>query len=316
MSFIFNLIKPCLFPINNILVMATKNFSKDFQPPKIGGVASLTEHIKAFFGTFPKIIISAVCWYYIFPLTKCINYEIDWILHIVLRDLAIMWFLGGAWDLILYWPKSPFYKSLMAVKFNKEYPSWDLFKFCIFWSNVSSFVGSIIQILYFHLLARNILPQTSELFTVNTFIWILTLNYWRISHFYFIHRFMHPWKTKYIPDFGKILYQLVHSLHHKSYNPTAWSGVSMHPVESFIYYTVSFIPISLGAHPIIMMIAIHDATLAAMWGHDGFGEPGSASYSHYLHHKLFDCNYGDNYFPLDWYFGSFCGEETLPNKDD
>ncbi len=28
-----------------------------------------------------------------------------------------------------------------------------------------------------------------------------------------------------------------HSLHHKSYNPGPWSGLSMHPVEHLLYYT-------------------------------------------------------------------------------
>jgi sterol desaturase/sphingolipid hydroxylase (fatty acid hydroxylase superfamily) len=34
----------------------------------------------------------------------------------------------------------------------------------------------------------------------------------------------------------------VHSLHHKSYNPTAFSGTNMHPVESTLYYSAALIP--------------------------------------------------------------------------
>ena len=37
-----------------------------------------------------------------------------------------------------------------------------------------------------------------------------------------------------VPDVGKFLYRKVHSLHHKSYNPTAFSGTSMHVVEATV----------------------------------------------------------------------------------
>ena len=39
------------------------------------------------------------------------------------------------------------------------------------------------------------------------------------------------------------LYRWVHSHHHKSYNPTAWSGISMTPVESTAYFSAALIPL-------------------------------------------------------------------------
>merc|ERR1712008_673317 len=76
-----------------------------------------------------------------------------------------------------------------------------------------------------------------------------TITHWRIPHFYAIHRFMHPWKIKGFPDVGKFVYRHVHSLHHKSYNPTAFSGTSMHPVEATLYYSAGVLPALLGFHP-------------------------------------------------------------------
>ena len=64
-------------------------------------------------------------------------------------------------------------------------------------------------------------------------------------------------------DFGKFLYRHVHSLHHKSYNPTAFSGTSMHPVEAFLYYTAAAIPCLWGGHPILAVTAIIDLGIAA-----------------------------------------------------
>ena len=82
---------------------------------------------------------------------------------------------------------------------------------------------------------------------------------WRVPHFHIIHRLMHPWRWNGIPgekffeqftnclshyclvsDIGKFLYRKVHALHHKSYNPTAFSGTNMHPIEATLYYTAAF----------------------------------------------------------------------------
>ena len=59
----------------------------------------------------------------------------------------------------------------------------------------------------------------------------------------------------------------MHSLHHKSYNPTAFSGTNMHPVEATLYYTAALIPVSLGLHPVqyfrpgMWCVDIHCATI-------------------------------------------------------
>ena len=97
----------------------------------------------------------------------------------------------------------------------------------------------------------------------------LTLS--RIPHFHAMHRAMHPWKTTSIPDLGKFLYRQVlndrsilqyflhiqvHALHHKSYNPTAFSGTNMHPIEATLYYSAALIPVALGLHPVSLMILV------------------------------------------------------------
>jgi hypothetical protein len=86
------------------------------------------------------------------------------------------------------------------------------------------------------------------------------------------------------------LYRHVHSLHHKSYNPTAFSGTSMHPVESTLYYSASLMVVPFGVHPAIVLGCIIDCAVGAWLGHDGFQWPGSGDYFHQLHHAHFDCN--------------------------
>ena len=112
----------------------------------------------------------------------------------------------------------------------------------------------------------------------------------------------------------------VHALHHKSYNPTAFSGTNMHPVEATLYYSAAFIPVALGLHPVSLQLllsfrtfrnqyensflsllsistdpqykvhalaVIIDCAMGAWLGHDGFQWPGSGDYFHMLHHKVF-----------------------------
>ena len=124
---------------------------------------------------------------------------------------------------------------------------------------------------------------------------------------------IHPWfnrKSKWKSvDIGQFLYNNVHSLHHKSYNPGPWSGLSMHPVEHLFYYSCVFFPaLFISQHPIHFMINKFHATISPAPGHDGYDSPiggGSGGYFHYLHHAHYECNYGTDMVPLDKLFGTF-----------
>ena len=123
-------------------------------------------------------------------------------------------------------------------------------------------------------------------------------------HFYFIHRAIH-WGP---------LYRWVHSVHHNSVNPSPWSSLSMHPVESTAYFGVMLWTLALPCNPFLVVYLFNAAGFGAVVGHIGFdrlevtednGQP-SHAYAHYLHHKHFEVNYCDNgFFPLDKWFGSW-----------
>jgi len=117
--------------------------------------------------------------------------------------------------------------------------------------------------------------------------------------------FMHPWNTTVLPDVGAFMYTWVHKLHHKSSNPTAFSGTNMHPIESTLYYSAAFIPVAFGAHPAIALGCIIDCGVGAWLGHDGFQWPGSGDYFHQLHHQHRECNFGAMHVPIDKWVGSF-----------
>ena len=203
---------------------------------------------------------------------------------------------------------------------NQKYPSMSQFKHDAFYTTLTSCWAACIEVLLCHMWAKGTLTMQHDLrdTPVRNIILALSITHLRIPHFHAMHRMMHPWKTSRIPDVGKFLYRHVHSLHHKSYNPTAFSGTSMHPVEGTLYYTAALIPVFLGLHPVFTVATIIDLALGAWLGHDGFQWPGSGDYFHLLHHKHFDGNYGVMHVPLDWLFGTFisCKEDLKKVWDD
>ena len=98
---------------------------------------------------------------------------------------------------------------------------------------------------------EDVVPHDEPFFASPRFggfaLWTLAMFYVRIGHFYVVHRAMHPWfhpKSRFRRlDAGRVLYKHVHAHHHKSHNPTAFSGISMTPVESVLYFTAALVPL-------------------------------------------------------------------------
>jgi sterol desaturase/sphingolipid hydroxylase (fatty acid hydroxylase superfamily) len=133
-------------------------------------------------------------------------------------------------------------------------------------------------------------------------------------HFFCIHRLIH-WPP---------LYRRVHRVHHNAVNPSPWSSLAMHPVEHALYFSTVFVHVIIPSNPIIALYQLHFAGFGAIPGHIGFDkiELGvgvaidSHAYTHYLHHKYFEVNYGDGLIPLDklfgtWHNGSAEGETRM-----
>lgn len=131
----------------------------------------------------------------------------------------------------------------------------------------------------------------------------LVIPAWRDLHFYCVHRLLH-WPP---------LYKRFHKLHHLNTNPNPWSGLAMHPVEHLLYFSCVALHIVVASHPVHILFNFVHAGLAPAPGHAGFdkilaGEKGAVdthAYTHYLHHKYFECNYADGVVPLDEWFGTF-----------
>jgi len=129
---------------------------------------------------------------------------------------------------------------------------------------------------------------------------------WSDTHFYFVHRALHevPW-----------LYRNVHKIHHESYNPDPWSGLSFHPVESIMYFSSLLIVYVLPVPYWASWIHALGLLLAPANGHQGHGhctELNSRSSlemligckHHYIHHAKFNYNYGSPTSFWDMLFGT------------
>ena len=123
-------------------------------------------------------------------------------------------------------------------------------------------------------------------------------------HFFCIHWAIHQ------PP----LYKWIHSIHHNSINPSPWSSMSMHPVEAFAFFAEMLWHLLIPSAPIAALFQLTSTAYGAIVGHIGFDKlevtegqaVDSHAYTHYLHHKYFEVNYGgDGLIPLDKWFGTW-----------
>lgn len=139
---------------------------------------------------------------------------------------------------------------------------------------------------------------------------------WQSVHFYFVHRMNH-WPP---------LYRHVHSVHHRNVNPGPWSGNSMHPVESAGYFSALLLLAVLPAHPVHFLFLTYWLLLGAASSHSGYeaiwvkdkSRLLIGAFFHQLHHRYYECNYGNSEMPWDKWFGTFhdgSAEATRTTRD-
>jgi lathosterol oxidase len=143
-------------------------------------------------------------------------------------------------------------------------------------------------------------------FTSNPVWFILLfpfLTIWQGTHFYFLHRILN-WPP---------IYRAVHSVHHRNVNTGPWSGLSMHPFEHALYFSQLLIFLVLPAHPAHMLFILFWQMLGAPSSHSGYEAIFAkdkqrlliGGFFHHLHHRYYECNYGNAEFPLDKWFGTY-----------
>lgn len=132
---------------------------------------------------------------------------------------------------------------------------------------------------------------------------LMLIPIWSAFHFYWVHRLLH------VP----FIYRRVHALHHRNVNVGPWSGFAMHPVEHFFYLSTLCIHWIVASHPVHLIFhVIYEAPGAAMT-HAGYEDLlvkdkrrlALGTFYHTLHHRYYECNYGNQEMPWDRWFGTF-----------
>jgi hypothetical protein len=102
----------------------------------------------------------ALCIYqFMWPEHRAATFEWDWMLFILVRNLAIMLIWYGGWHHFLYVKRS----LPIETKFNSKYPPESQHYRDAFWTTVGFAIGSAVEIGFCHLWATNKLPRLEPL---------------------------------------------------------------------------------------------------------------------------------------------------------
>jgi lathosterol oxidase len=126
---------------------------------------------------------------------------------------------------------------------------------------------------------------------------------WQSFHFYVVHLALHQ----------PAIYKHVHAVHHRNVNTGPWSGMSMHPIEAFGYLSAILIVLVLPSHPVHMLFLGYWLMLGAASSHSGYEAIWArdrqalllGAFFHQLHHRYYECNYGNAEMPWDKWFGTY-----------
>jgi len=262
------------------------------------------------------LLLAVPVWLYLTPgPERTAVFAADWVALIYLRNAAMMIAAFGGFHFWFYIRKAQGTKykysdKWMAVgdkKFLFGNQTWDN----IFHSLTSGCgVWTAYEAVTLWAFSNGIIPTVSAReHPVYFSLLLLAVVYLRETHFYWVHRLSH-WKP---------IFPLVHSLHHRNVNVGPWSGMSMHPLEHILYQSGVFLHWIIPSHPVHAIAHLMHAGLSPVKGHSGFNKfiisgfddekrerfLKAGNYLHYLHHRYFTANYGNDVVPLDRWFGSF-----------
>ena len=254
--------------------------------------------------------IALLTWLYLTPdLARMKHFAPDWVGLIFLRNLGLIILYVGAWHLPLYRRRTQGtqykYNARWLTTENSAFAFQDQVLDNLFWTLCSAVpIWTAYEVATFWCQANGLIP------TINFWahplyctLVLLSIPAFRSLHFYAIHRWIH-WPP---------LYRTIHYLHHKNVNPGPWSGLAMHPVEHLLYFSAVLLHWVIPSHPAHVLVHLQQLALSPCTGHSGFDKVllgtraslDTHGYTHYLHHRYFEVNYGGELIPVDRWMGTF-----------
>ncbi len=246
------------------------------------------------------------------PLEVARSFAFGWIAQVYAVNFAIIALTAGGLHWYFYMRKGQgkklkFEHREQGGRNNALWNFSDQVKDNMFWSLGSGVAQlTLFQAVTMWLMANGYAPTiTFASHPVWFLAFLVIIPMWSAFHFYWVHRLLHQ----------PFLYRRVHALHHRNVNIGPWSGFSMHPVEHFIYLTTLCIHWVVASHPIHLYfhIVFQGGPGAAMTHTGGYEDLlikdkrrlALGTFYHQLHHRYYECNYGNQEMPWDRWFGTF-----------
>jgi len=256
------------------------------------------------------VVLATLCWLFLYPsLGTAKTLAFGWVFQVWLVNLGLMICIAGGLHWFFYVRRG----QGKALKFDhrelaKGNSLWNFSNQVhdnMFWSLGSGVLQvTVLQVLVMWLMANGYVPTIN--LTSNPILFItglMLLPIWSAFHFYWVHRLLH------VP----FLYKRVHALHHRNVNIGPWSGLSMHPVEHLLYLSSLLIHCVIPSHPIHLYFHVIYLAPGAAMTHTGYEDLlikdkrklALGTFYHQLHHRYYECNYGNQEMPWDRWFGTF-----------
>jgi sterol desaturase/sphingolipid hydroxylase (fatty acid hydroxylase superfamily) len=249
-------------------------------------------------------------WHFLTPsLADMARLEPGWIALLWLRNAALLTLVVGG----LHWWLYVHRGQGREYKFDDKWPATGNSKFLwghqvrdnMFWSiasGVTFWTGYEAATYWIYANGHVASPALVD-HPLYIALMLLAVFFWSTLHFYFVHRFMH-----YQP-----VYRIVHELHHRNINTVPWTGISMHPLEHAIYFSLFVLWWFVPVHPVVIVLTGLFQGIGPAPSHSGFDfiklgkrfRISTGDWYHQLHHQYFNFNYGNTVAPFDRLFGSW-----------
>lgn len=255
------------------------------------------------------VAISVACYYWASPsLEQAKTLQPGWAAYIWVRNAAVVILIAGALHL---W----FHKYSMQgeeLKYDRrDFPrqgrvftlNSQLLDNMIWTVGSGVTIWSALEILLWWAMANGyaatITFQSNPVWFISIFAIIPV---WESFYFYWMHRLLHTGP----------MYRF-HALHHRNTDVGPWSGLSMHPVEHLFFFGSVLVHFLFASHPVHIIFHLMFYGLLAITSHTGFEgvlfrnkkRLRLGTFHHQIHHRYFECNYGNLDVPWDILFGSW-----------